>query len=162
MRRTGWSFIGVLALGLGSMLGGCRGTKPVPAPLVLPHNATSGQALVVEVRGFGVRGRNPGGSWKKLLLGDRVGMGGTVETAPDSAATLRLYESGITLHLKPGSLVRLEKLVSRGDAGALITVTLLDLQKGEVSVDASQLSPGSEFDIRTPQGVTRIPPAARN
>ena len=68
------------------------------------------------------------------------------------------YEAGVMVQLKPDGQMRLDNLSFRHESGAVITATRLDLQKGEVAVDGSNLSPGSEFEIRTPQGVTRIPP----
>jgi len=117
---------------------------------------------VAEVRGFGGRAKLPGGSWHKLLLGDWLPMGSSVQTSSESSVTLSLYEAGIVVHVKPASEVRLEKLAYRKDAGAVITATRLNLPKGEVGVDNANLTPGSEFEIRTPQGVTQIPPRGRN
>ncbi len=113
---------------------------------------------MAEVRGFGGRAKQPGGSWRKLLLGDWLPMGSSVQTSSESSVTLRLYEAGIVVHVKPGSEVRLEKLAYRQDASVVITTTRLDLPTGEVAVDSANLTPGSQFEIRTPQGVTRIPP----
>lgn len=118
------------------------------------------QAQVAEVRGTGSRGKNPGRSWRKLRPGDWLPMGASLETAPGSSLSLRLYETGVLVQVKPDSLLCLENLSYRMDGGKTITSTLLDLQKGEVAVDDSNLAAGSTFEIRTPQGLTRIPPRA--
>ncbi|MBI5383698.1 MAG: hypothetical protein HZA90_03325 [Verrucomicrobia bacterium] len=135
----------------------CHSPQPTPVT-VLPQGLLPSQAQVAEVRGFGARGRNPGGAWRKLQLSDWLAMGATVQTPPTTGLTLRLYEAGLLVHLKTNTVVRLEQLAYRRDGAAVTTFTVLDLSQGEVAVDDSNLTPGSEFEIRTPQGTTRIPP----
>lgn len=120
------------------------------------------QAQVSAVRGFGCKAKLPGGSWHKALLGDSLPVGASVQTGPDSTLTLRLYETGILVHVKPASTLRLEELAQGRNAGGVVTRTRLDLTKGEVGVENANLAPGSEFEIRTPQGVTRLPPRGPN
>lgn len=136
----------------------CRNPRTPPAAIGLLAGLLPSQAQVAEVRGVGARGKSPGGSWRKLQLGDWLPMGSVIQTPPNSTLTLRLYEAGVLLVAKPGSNLRLEKLSYRKEPFGAVTATVIDLQKGEVVVDGANLPAGSEFEIRTPQGVTRIPP----
>lgn len=157
--RAGHAIRGVaalIALGLSGLLGACRSFQ-TPAVRLEPGLLPS-QARVTDVRGSEARGRNPDAAWRKLRLGDWLAMGATVQTGPSTTLTLQLYEAGVLMQVKPDSLLVLEKLSYRNDAGRLVTATVIDLQRGEVAVDDSRLPPGSEFTIRTPGGLTRIPP----
>jgi hypothetical protein len=148
--------LGVLVwLGLGVA---CHSSKP-PHPASRPGGGRTSQVQVAEVHGSGCRGKNPGGSWHPLQPGAWLAEGALVEARPPSRIKLRFYQAGILVEVKPGTLLQLEKLRCRQEPTAFVTSTVLDLQQGQVQVDNANLSPGSEFEIRTPQGVTRIPPA---
>ena len=132
----------------------CRSPREA-AVAPLPNGMLPSQAQVVEVRGFDNQGKNPGGSWHRLRLGDWLAMGAVVRTSPTSKLTLRLYQAGVMVQLKPSSRMILTQLSYSKETGT--TSTVLDLPQGEVVVDDAHLPPGSDFEIHTPQGVTRIP-----
>jgi hypothetical protein len=64
------------------------------------------------------------------------------------------------VEVKPASLLRLERISYRKEGALVVTSTVLDLPQGELAVDGSNLTPGSEFVIKTPQGRQSIPPSA--
>ena len=138
---------------------GCQSKKPVPAP-DLSGGWLPSQAQVAEATGSGCRAQSPGGPWRKLQAGDWLAPGTLVEAKPFTRLRLRLYEVGLMVEVKPASLLRLEKISYRKEGAVVVTSTLLDLQRGELAVDGSSLTPGSEFVIKTPQGLTKIPPPA--
>jgi hypothetical protein len=150
-----WAALAALAwLALGN---GCHSSKPAPA-VALSDGWLPSQAQVAEAQGAGCRARDPGGPWRKLQAGDWLPQGAMVEAKPFTRLRLRLYEVGIMVEVKPASLLRLEKIAYRKEGAWVVTSTLLDLQQGELAVDGSSLTPGSEFVIKTPQGLTKIPP----
>jgi len=149
-----WALLAALAgLALGS---GCQTTKPAAAS-GLDEGWLPSQAQVAEAQGAGCRARFPGGDWHRIQAGDWLGAGTLVGTKPFTRLQLRLYEVGITVEVKPASLLRLEKLSYRKEGTLVVTSTILDLTQGEVAVDGSNLTPGSEFLIKTPQGLKSIP-----
>jgi hypothetical protein len=136
---------------------GCQSSKRPAAPLP-PEGWLPGQAQVLTVQGSGCRGRNLGDSWHRLRAGDWLSAGADLEARAPSSLTLRLFDLGVTVQVKPGTLLHVDKICYRNDSGKLLTSTVFTLQQGEVAVDRANLTPGSEFEIRTPQGVSRLPP----
>jgi hypothetical protein len=156
-----WLTAGLLG-GLGLLVGACHSPTPDPALPLLPSGWLPSQALVAEVQGAACRGKKPGDSWRKLRPGDWLPPGTIIDTVAPSQLTLQLYEAGIKVQVKPGTLLRLEKLSYLRRSDGLLTATVLDLPEGEVAVDSSNLTAGSDFEIRAPQGVTHIsPPGAK-
>jgi hypothetical protein len=155
-QRTCAALAALVWLALGN---GCQSSKPAPAA-DLNGGWLPSQARVAEAQGSGVRAKPPGGSWRKLQVGDWLSQGTVIEVKPFTRLRLRLYEVGVMVEVKPASLLRLEKIAYRKEGASSVTSTLLDLQQGELAVDPSNLTPGSEFVIKAPQGVTRIPPPA--
>jgi hypothetical protein len=152
-----WTALAALAALV--LTNGCQSPKPVP-PASLGEGWLPSQAQVAEAQGAGCQAKAPGGTWRKLKAGDWLAPGTMVEAKAFTRLRLRLYEVGIMVEVKPSSLVCLEKLSYRKEGATVVTSTLLDLQKGELAVDGSSLTPGSEFTIKTPQGVTQIPAPA--
>jgi hypothetical protein len=154
--RRGWTMTALLG-GLALLGPGCRSSKPDPS-LPIPAGWLPSQGLVTEVQGSDCRARKPGASWHKLRSGEWLPAGTWIEAGVSSRLAVQLYEPGIKVQVKPGSLLQLEKLSYLRREEGLLTSTVLDLQQGEVAVDSSNLTAGSEFEIRSPQGVTHIPP----
>ncbi len=138
---------------------GCQSPKPAPTT-DLNGGWLPSQAQVAGATGSGCRAQAPGGPWRRLQVGDWLAPGTLVEAKPFTRLRLRFYEAGIMVEVKPGSLLRLDKLSYRKEGHVVVTSTLVDLRQGELAVDKSALTPGSEFVIKTPQGLKRIPAAA--
>jgi hypothetical protein len=160
-RLRRWRVAVMLALVLPGWGVACRSSKP-PSSSILPEGWLPGQAQVTAAPGAGCRSKNPGASWRKLQPGDWLSAGATVEVRAPARLSLRLFEIGVMMEVEPGSLLRLDTLSYRREADKVVTSTVLTLTQGRVAVDSSHLSAGSEFEIRTPQGITRIPPQAAN
>lgn len=136
---------------------GCRSPQPNPAG-PSAQGLPPSRAQVVEVRGSGVRARTPWSLWQRVQPGEWLPMGASVRTAGDSSVILRLPAAGAGVEVKPNSQLRLLTLTSRTNGTMIVSRTQLSLEQGEVIVDNSKLTPGSEFEVRTPRGITRIPP----
>jgi hypothetical protein len=138
----------------------CQSSKPVVPP-ALASGWLPSQARVIEVRGPGGRGQDARSSWRKLRPGDWLLPGALIETAESCELTLQIYEPGVKVEVKAGSRLRLETLSYQRRGDGVVTSTLLQLEQGRVEVDNSHLTPGSDFEVRTPTGTTRIPPPAQ-
>ena len=117
--------------------------------------AEQGSAVVKALRGR-VSSMDALGFTRLLKLGDVLKPGETVTTGPDSTVDLFLDQIGRGLELAPNSMLSLEKMTRETSAIGTVTDTRVELQKGGVYGVVLGLRPGSQFEVKTPQGLTSV------
>ena len=111
------------------------------------------QAELAAVRGKVWRIRDDG-TRQASTVGERLALGDSLETGPDSSAAIRFADRSLmTLHAN--SLIRFDHLSAYGETG--MVDSRLRLQRGRSDNRVTPASgPGSRFEITTPSAISAV------
>jgi hypothetical protein len=139
-------FAAALALGLAA----------VPLPAATPGaGGTAGKAVVVSIEGE-ASVEIPGEAPQPLVKGMEIQAGATVVTSARSTVVLDLGENGQLLSVKPGSRLFIDRLQIQKQGAGTVADTHLEVKKGSILGNVKKLPPGSQYTVKTANGVAGI------
>ena len=130
--------------------------NPTPGAQRCSIGFRQGYAVVRAVRGQAEYSNWTGDRWRRLNVGWMLQSGASVRTLPDSEVDLFLKQNGPIVRVTPGTVLTLEQLSYQERPDETVIVTVLTVPKGRILAAVKKLAPGSLYEIRTPEGVTRV------
>jgi hypothetical protein len=95
-------------------------------------------------------------TWEALKKGKLLPAGSLIQTGEGSMVDLALGDTGDVLRIYASSVVGIDKLTSQPAQNGAQTETQLDLRNGQIMGQTHNLSAGSKYEIKFPNGVAGV------
>jgi hypothetical protein len=95
-------------------------------------------------------------TWETLKKGKLLPAGSLIQTGEGSMVDLSLGDTGDILRIYANTVVGIDKLTSQPAQNGAQTETQLDLRNGQIMGQTHNLSAGSKYEIKFPNGVAGV------